>query len=146
MSSELAQALKTLQGFNALGDAALEQIIPFASVRLVRAGETIFCQGEPSPFFFGVLSGEIMIQHISKDGQFPSRVLGIIESSGLFGESSLFEDMLRMAMATASKDGKLAVIRGQELREWMRQNPEAAQPLLLALLRTLHTRLRQTNS
>ena len=132
----MLQVLKSLQGFSALAEAAIDQIAPYASMRAVRAGETIFCQGEPSPYCFGVLSGEVIIQHVSKDSRFPPKVLGVVGPNGLFGESSIFEDRPRAAMATAAKDGKLAVIRGLELRVWMRQNPEEAQPLLLALLQT----------
>jgi CRP-like cAMP-binding protein len=145
MSNDLTLALKTVQGFQALPEVVIEQIAPYASVRAVRAGETIFCQGEPSPYCFGVLSGEVIIQHVSKDSRFPPKVLGVVGEGGLFGESSLFEDSPRVAMATASKEGKLAVIRGAELRSWMNQNPESAQPLLLALLQTSLGRLHQTS-
>src|ERR1700690_4058813 len=110
MSSDIRQALKSLQGFNALEDAVLDQLLPFVSMRAVRVGETIFCQGEPSPYCFGVLSGEVVIQHVSKDSRFPPKVLAVVGPKGLFGESSIFEDTLRVAMATANKDGKLLAI------------------------------------
>jgi CRP-like cAMP-binding protein len=145
MSSNMMQALKSLQGFSALSEAALDQIAPFATVRAVRAGETIFCQGEPSPYCFGVLNGEIVIQHVSKDSRFPPKVLGVLGPGTLFGESSIFEDKPRVAMATASTNGTLAVIRGSELREWMHQNTDEAQPLLMALLQTSFRRLQRTN-
>src|ERR1700747_2379582 len=106
MSTEVLKALKSLQGFSALEEALLEQIGRFAALRAVRAGETIFCQGEPSPYCFGVLSGEVVIQHVSKDGRFPPKVLGVVGSGGLFGESAIFEDSPRAAMASASKDGR----------------------------------------
>jgi CRP-like cAMP-binding protein len=141
----MMQALKSLQGFNALSEAALDHVTPYASMRAVRAGETIFCQGEPSPYCFGVLSGEVVIQHVSKDSRFPPKVLGVVGPGALFGESAIFEDSLRVAMATASKDGKLAVIRGLGLRGWMRQNPEEAQPLLMALWQTSLRRLHRTS-
>src|SRR5258708_40217040 len=102
MPSSMVQALRPLQGFSALSGAALDQIAPFAAVRAVRAGETIFCQGEPSPYCFGVLAGEIVIQHVSKDSRFPPKVLGVVGPGILFGESSIFEDKPRVAMATAS--------------------------------------------
>jgi CRP-like cAMP-binding protein len=87
----------------------------------------------------------VIIQHVSKDSRFPPKVLGVVGPNGLFGESSIFEESPRAAMATAAKDGKLAVIRGVELREWMHQNPEDAQPLLLALLQTSLGRLHRTS-
>lgn len=145
MSSELGRALKTLQGFSALSESALELLATFASLRTIRTGETIFCQGEPSPYCFGILSGEVMIQRVSKDRRFPPKVLGVVGPHGLFGESSIFEDSPRAAMASASQDGQLVAIRGTELREWIRRNPEAAQPLLLALLQASQGRLHRTS-
>jgi len=145
MSSELNQALKSLQGFSALEDAALEQLIFFVSIRIIRAGETIFCQGEPSPYCFGVLSGEVVIQRVSKDARFPAKVLGVVGPGGLFGESAIFEDSPRAAMGSGSKDGKLIAIRGPQLREWIQKNPQAGQPLLLALLKTCLDRLHRTS-
>ncbi len=137
MFSDMTQVLKSLRGFDALPEVALDQIAAYTSVRVVRAGETVFCQGEPSPYCFGVLSGEVMMQHVSQDGRFPPKVLGVIGSGGLFGESSLFEDKLRAAMATVSKDGKLVVIRGSELRNWMQRNPETARSFLSVFLNAL---------
>ncbi len=136
MPIELSQALKSIEGFSALDEASLQQLLPFASMRTVRVGETVFCQGEPSPFFFGVISGEVVIQQVSKDGRLPAKVLAVVGPGGPFGESSIFEKTVRVAMATANKDGKLVAIRGSEFRKWMHRNPETAQPLLLALLKT----------
>jgi CRP-like cAMP-binding protein len=132
----MKKALMSLQGFRALGDGALDHIAPFVSARIVRAGETVFCQGEPSPYCFGVLSGEVMIQKISEESRLPPQVLGVIGPGRLFGESSLFEGKPRAAMATVSKDGKLVVIQGSKLRDWIQDNQETAKPLLSVLLDT----------
>jgi CRP-like cAMP-binding protein len=145
MPNELKQGLKSIQGFSALSEAVLEQLVPFASERVVRAGETIFCQGEPSPYCFGVLSGEVVIQHVSKDARFTPKVLGVVGPGGLFGESAILEDNPRAAMASASKDGKLLAIRGSQLRQWIQKNPETGQLLLLALLQSALGRLHRTS-
>jgi CRP-like cAMP-binding protein len=145
MSSELKEALKSILGFGALSDAALDQLTPFVSLRAVRAGETVFCQGEPSPYCFGVLEGEVTVQHVSKDRRFPPKVLGVLGPGSLFGESSIFEDSARLAMASASKDGRLVAIRGSQLRAWIGQDPQGGQPLLLALLQAANGRLYRTS-
>jgi CRP-like cAMP-binding protein len=145
MSKELIQALKSLQGFRALPDVVVEQLEPFASVRTLRSGETIFCQGEPSPYCFGIISGEVVIQHVSKDFRFPPKVLGILGPGDLFGESSIFQDSPRAAMASANTDGKLVTIRGSQLRDWIHRNPAAGQPLLIALLEASLGRMQKTN-
>ncbi len=145
MSSDLKKELKSLEGFNALNESILEQLVPYISRRIMHAGETIFCQGEPSPYCFGVLSGEVVIQHVSKDKRFPPKVLGVIGSGGLFGESSMFDESPRAAMASCSKDGTLLMLRGPQLREWIQKNPQTGQPLLLALWKTTMIRLQRTS-
>ncbi len=145
MARDLKEALRTLQGFTSLGDASLEDIARHTTIRSMRAGETIFCQGEPSPYFFGVISGEVAIQRVSSDKRFPEKVLGIVGPGGLFGESSIFEDSPRLAMGSASKDGELVVIRGSEFRQWLKKEPAQSQSLLLTLLQTTVGRLHRTN-
>ncbi len=145
MTTELTQALKSIQGFSSVEEKILDQLAAFASMRIIRAGETIFCQGEPSPYCFGVLSGEVVIQHVSKDRRFPPKVLGVVSQGHLFGESAVFEDSARQAMASASRDGKLVAVRGLQLREWITQNPALSQPLLLALLKASGVRLHRTS-
>src|SRR5262245_19183091 len=105
MALSLREALKKIEGFSQLPDSILQELEAFASFRPVRAGETIFCQGEPSPYCFGVVEGEVTIQHVSTDRRFPPKILGIVKSGGLFGESAMFEDSARRALASASRDG-----------------------------------------
>src|SRR5260370_6810107 len=118
MPGDLRQALKSLQGFSALSDSVLDQLTNFASWRTIRAGETIFCQGEPSPYCFGILSGEVAIQRVSKDRRLSPKVLSILGPGSLFGESSFFEESPRAAMASANRNGKLLAITGTKLRDW----------------------------
>ena len=145
MLANLTQALRSIEEFSTLPDPILEQLAPFADIRDVRAGETIFCQGEPSPYCFGILEGEIVIEHVASDRRFPPKVLGILGKGHLFGESSIFEDNPRVAMASASKSGRLIAIRGLQLRDWIHGNPQASQPLVLALLQCTVRRLHRTN-
>jgi CRP-like cAMP-binding protein len=145
MGAELLQALKSVQGFSVLPDAVLEQLMAFTTIRALHAGETIFCQGEPSPYCFGILSGEVVIQRVSRDSRFPPKILGILGQGHLFGESSIFEDSPRSAMASARTDGHLIAVRGSQLREWIQKNPDTSQSLLMALLESSTQRLQKTN-
>lgn len=138
-------ALKTLQGFSALPDSAIAEIAAFTAVRKVRAGETVFAQGEPSPYFFGVCSGEVIIQRVSKDARFPNKVLGMVGTGGLFGESAIFEESPRAAMASAYKDGELLAVRGSDFRAWLKKNAEVSQSLLMTLFQTANQRLFRTS-
>jgi CRP-like cAMP-binding protein len=145
MSTDIQTVLRSIGVFKTLEDRVLDQVAPFVATRTVRAGETIFCQGEPSPYCFGIVSGEVVIQHVSRDPRFPPKVLGVLGPGSLFGEAALFEDSPRVAMASATQEGRLLMIRGPQLREWMGKNPETANIFLMAILRTSLERLRRTD-
>ena len=95
MTSELTQALKSLQGFGSLSEEVLEQLMPFTAIRTLRAGETIFCQGEPSPYCFGILSGEVVIQHVSKDRRFSAKI-GVSSASDICSANRLSSKTVRV--------------------------------------------------
>src|SRR5580693_4460958 len=125
MTPEIKKALVSIDLLHNLPATSIQQLAQFAMIRTVRAGETIFCQGEPSPYCFGILSGEVLIQRVPLDRRQSSKVLSVLGPGTLFGESSFFVDTPRAAMASVSQNGQLIVIAGQKLRDWLRQNPSA---------------------
>jgi CRP-like cAMP-binding protein len=145
MTAEIKKALATIELFRPLPATAIDQLAAFALIRTVRAGETIFCQGEPSPYCFGVLSGEVQIQRVSKDRRFAPKVLSVLGPGSLFGESSFFEESPRAAMASASQDGKLVGLIGPKLREWLKREPAVGQEVLMGMLKSSLERLQQTS-
>lgn len=145
MSLSIRDALRGIDLFAPLPDAFVDSLAGFTALRRVRAGETVFCQGEPSPYCFGILSGEVAIRRVSKDPRFPSKLLGVLGPGDLFGESALLEETSRGAMASVNKDGELIAIVGSKFREWLLKEPAAGVPLLMGLLDRSLDRLRQTS-
>jgi len=145
MATDLRTALHSIDLLRDLPPAHLEQLAGFAMIRTVRAGETIFCQGEPSPYCFGILRGEIHIQRVSRDRRQPPKVLSVLGPGALFGESSFFQESPRAAMASAAKDGELVAILGMKFREWIRTEPSVGVPVLMGMLDRTLGRLQQTS-
>jgi CRP-like cAMP-binding protein len=143
--SPIRKALQAIDLFAHLPSHVLHQLASFSTLRSVRQGETIFCQGEPSPYCFGILSGEIIIQRVSKDARFLPKILGVLGPGELFGESCFFEDSPRAAMATVSREGRLVAIQGERLRAWLHQEPAVGTRLLMGMLDSALVRLRQTS-
>lgn len=143
--TDIRQALESIDLLANLPAAALDQLARFTTIRMMRKGETVFCQGEPSPYCFGIVSGEVLIQRMSSDKRFPPKVLGELTAGALFGESAFFEDSPRLAQANAKADGELIMILGSKLREWLRGEPEAGVPLTMGLLRNSIERLHHTS-
>ncbi len=141
----IVDALRTIHWFAELPDELLAQLAQFSMLRNIRAGETIFCQGEPSPYCFGIVTGEVLIQLVSKDRQVAPKALSLLGSGAVFGESSLFVESKRTAMATAHKDGQLVAILGTKFRDWIKQDTARSAPLLMGLLQTMMGHLQQTS-
>lgn len=144
-AAAVRRALKALPLTLHLSDEHQEALLPFSRIRAVRAGETIFCQGEPSPFCFGILQGEVAITRVTRDRRGPWKCLSLLGPGDLFGESALFDDSPRVAMANAHTDGELLQIQGKALRDWIKQVPGQGVPILLKLLENTLERLQITS-
>src|SRR5438046_1936526 len=99
MTEKIAKALRLVDLLADLPAPFLDTLARFSMLRQIRAGETIFCQGEPSPYCFGILSGQITIQRVPKEKSFPPKILSVLGAGSLFGEQALFKESPRTAMA-----------------------------------------------
>ncbi len=142
---DIPKALHAVDLLSDLAPALLDDIAGFTTLRSMRAGETIFCQGEPSPYCFGIVSGEVAIERVSRDRRDGSKVLSSLGAGAWFGESAIVEVTPRAAMASAAQDGQLVVIHGQKLREWILRNPEPGMIVQTMLVKNLLHRLEQTS-
>jgi CRP-like cAMP-binding protein len=145
MTEKILRSLKLIDLLADLPDPFLQTLARFSMLRQVRAGETIFCQGEPSPYCFGILSGQITIQRVPKERTFAPKILSILGPGCLFGERSLFKDSPRTAMAIASQNGELIAIQGKQFRDWIEKEPGSGVQLMMGLLQNTMVRLRQTS-
>jgi CRP/FNR family cyclic AMP-dependent transcriptional regulator len=145
MNEKIIKSLRLVDVLAELPDDFIAHLARFAMLRTIRAGETIFCQGEPSPYCFGIVSGQITIQRVSKDRNFPPKTLSVLGAGAMFGEQALFKDSPRTAMALASQDGELVAIQGKQFRDWIEKDSAAGVPLLMSILQSSLIRLRQTS-
>jgi CRP-like cAMP-binding protein len=145
MSEKVSKALRLIDLLADLPAPLLAQLAKFSMLRQIRAGETIFCQGEPAPYCFGILSGQIKIQRVPREKEFPPKILSVLGPGSLFGEQALFKESPRTAMAVASQNGELVAIQGKQFRDWIEQDLTAGVPLLMGMLQNTIARLRQTS-
>ena len=96
-----------------------------------KAGQTIFSEGTPGDFLYGVIEGEVEIR---KGG----KVVDTIGPGGIFGEMALIDHTARSATAVAKSDCKAAQINEKRFYFLVQQTPNFA----LHLLRVLTDRLR----
>jgi CRP-like cAMP-binding protein len=106
-----------------------------AVVRDVKAGESIFHQGEAATELFVIQSGEVEIR-------LGNRVLDTLSSHNIFGEMALIDDAPRSASAVAVTDVKLVPIGEKQFLFLVSRTPHFA----LNVMRVLARRLRTSNS
>jgi len=137
--------LRKIDMFAGLAAAQLEQLASFARAREVQANETVFRQGDPSSEFYGVLSGEVVVQRDVAHRQLPPKVVGVVGPGALFGESAFFADTPRNATAVARHPTRLILFPGQRLRQWLANQPNEGMAFVLGMLQTSLGRLGRTS-
>src|SRR5260221_8178700 len=124
------------EGLDEEGTRALRAGV--TEVELAR-GERLFAEGDDGDQLYVVLDGKIKLTRASADGR--ENLTSVLGPGEMCGELSLFDPRPRTMGAVAVTDARLAALDRDDLRKWLADRPEAAMPLLRALVR----RLRRTN-
>ncbi|HKP73602.1 MAG TPA: DUF1003 domain-containing protein [Pyrinomonadaceae bacterium] len=97
----------------------------------LKAGDTLFEEGEPGEALYIVRSGAIEL--FIKDTVGQKIVLHTAQPTDLFGELALLDDEPRTATAVALEDSTLLVLDRDDLLLLFQKNPEAALAMLAAM-------------
>ncbi len=102
-------------------------------IRRVRKDEIIVCQDEPGTELYIVLQGRVRVALLSGEGE--EFILNELGAGDFFGEISLIDAEPRSASVIAEESTTLAVLRRERLLEAIRDEPQIALDLLMALAR-----------
>lgn len=104
--------------FDLLPREALQLIAFSCAKKTLKAGETLFAEGEPADAAYFVLSGAIdMVAHGAERR---------VEPGALIGETALMTDVSRRASARAAEDAVALRIPGDVFRRVLSEFPQAA--------------------
>jgi len=103
----------------------------------VKAGETIFEEGDLGTEMYIIQSGKVEIVKRIGDRR---EQLGCMEKGDFFGEMAILEDMVRTADVVAVTDCELVRVSGATFDSMLRNNSEIA----IRMMRKLARRLRET--
>ena len=125
--------------FAELEPAELAQVAEVAVPRGFRAGHVVFREGDQSDTCYVVRSGHARAIREHGDG----RVLTLknFGPGDIFGELAMFDDERRSATVEAIDEVEAIAILGADMRRLLREHPDLAVKLVIALGR----RLRETN-
>ena len=128
--------------FKELSEEELDPVKHLIFERSFKAGSTLFLEGMKGEVFYIVKEGKIDILKKNGGEEVPIATLGPGE---FVGEMSIIDDEPRSATAKVSEDSLLLIITKKCFSDIMRATPGGANKILLAMLKIVNQRLRETN-
>jgi CRP/FNR family transcriptional regulator len=121
--------------FEALGPADLERVADVAVPRTFPGGQVIFREGDASDTCYVVNSGHARAVREHVDGR--TITLAHFGPGDIFGELAMFDDERRSATVETLDDVEALAILGADMRRLLREHPDIAVKLVIALGRRL---------
>ena len=139
-SSEVkVELLRELPLFSTLSDEELGGVAVAADRVRLESGEIVFWEGDSSNTCYVIRSGHAAAVREHPAGR--SITLARFGPGDLFGELAMLDNERRSATVQTVDDVEAIAIRGEDMRRLLRQHPEIALKMVIAL----GQRLRQTN-
>jgi CRP-like cAMP-binding protein len=136
---DTAELLARVRVFEELGAEDLAHVAALAVPRSFEAGQVIFREGDSSDTCYIVRSGHARAVREHTDGR--SLTLATFGPGDIFGELAMFDDERRSATVETIEAVQAVAILGPDMRRLLRQHPDLAVKLLIAVAR----RLREAN-
>jgi CRP-like cAMP-binding protein len=121
--------------FEALAPADLERVADVAVPRRFPAGQVIFREGDASDTCYVVHAGHARAVREHSDGR--TITLAHFGPGDIFGELAMFDDERRSATIETLDDVEAVAILGADMRRLLREHPDIAVKLVIALGRRL---------
>lgn len=135
-------SLRRVKIFAGMSDEQLGRFVQFMEVQQVRQWSQIVRQGEPGDAMYLVLEGEVRVR-LMIDGK--ETILTTLLAGEFFGEIALFDHGPRSADVIANIDTTLLKISAAAFYKLAGDAPDLASPFLLAIGKTLTSRIRADN-
>lgn len=143
MSSELAPRLAKITLFDGLTEEALELVAQVATEESHPSGTRLFSHGDAGDRLYFIVSGKVRIsREVPGMGE---EALAILGPGDVFGEMALIDDAPRSADARAHEACALVTIRREAFDDLLFLHKDLAYDVLWAFVRSLSSRLRETN-
>jgi CRP-like cAMP-binding protein len=135
MPTNPEEILRTAKPFGAVPSAERKLLAEVADVRSFDPGETLFLEGEPSRFFYSIVSGRVKIFKTTRSGK--DIILGIFSSGDPVGSVAVFKEVPYPASAQALTQTVCIGIAREDLYTLLEGHPSLARGLLLGLTQRL---------
>lgn len=138
-----AQLVRNVKIFSYLTDEELIRILSVSEILKTKEGEEVVSQGEISESCFAILEGnvQVSVRELSEKEVFICN----IETGEMFGEAGIFMTEKRTANVRAGKDAVLLKIHRTGMMAFFRENPQAANKILMLIVLGLLKKLKNAN-
>jgi len=137
------ELLSKISLFSALQPSYLRRIANLGIEEDYPLSALIFKEGAPGDKMYLILSGAVRIsRQVPGMGE---EALAVLRAGTHFGEMALIDDFPRSADARAHEACKLFVVRKEDMEDLLFVDRDLAYDLLWSFVRTLSSRLRETN-
>ena len=143
---ETLQYLESIQEINMLrylSGEELEKFLALAEIVYYKKGEKVINLGDISPHFYAVVKGSMHVSMREPNGQ--EVFICTMEQAEVFGESAIFMTEKRTADVTSSQDSVLLRVHRKDLMIFIRENPPAGNKILMLIIFSLLSKLREAN-
>jgi CRP/FNR family transcriptional regulator, cyclic AMP receptor protein len=134
--------VELLSGVNLFSELSGDELESVAQVAIPRSfpGDTrVFHEGDPGDACYIVSRGSCRVTRQHSDGRVIT--LATLGPGSIFGELAMFDGERRSASVEAAENTELLALPAQDMRVLIREHPEMAEKLIVALTR----RLREAN-
>ncbi len=142
-AEKAVELLSKISLFSALQPSYLRRIANLGIEEDYGSGDVIFKEGAQGDKMYLILSGAVRIgRQVPGMGE---EALAVLRAGTHFGEMALIDDFPRSADARAHEACRLFVIRKEDMEDLLFVDRDLAYDLLWSFVRTLSSRLRETN-
>lgn len=135
-------SLRRIKVFAAFSDEQLTRFMRYIEHTKVRQFQEIVRQGDPGDAMFLVLEGEVRVRLMIGGKE---SLLAVLPAGDFFGEMTLFDHGPRSADVVANLESTLLRISAASFQRLAAEAPDLATPFLLAIGKTLTSRIRADN-
>jgi CRP-like cAMP-binding protein len=141
--AEAIEHLGKIKFFAGLPAAYLRRIADIGAEEEHTGGTVIFEEGSQGDKFYLIIDGAVRISRMVPG--MGEEALAVLRPGGFFGEMALIDASPRSAHAIVHEKCRLLVIRKEDLEDLLFVDRDLAYELLWNFVRTLSSRLRETN-
>jgi CRP-like cAMP-binding protein len=121
---DVRAALEASPLFRGLDEDSMNGLVPFSTLRRLRARDTLYAQGEPGEAIFLLMEGSMKLSR--RTGTNREHVVRLIRPGEVLAESVLFSDRVYVATAVALEESRLLAVDSRRFAAHLRRDPHLA--------------------